>query len=81
MPHGDVATFHQGGQWKTKVESGSEHSHVSRDEAMNAGRDLPALKVERTILRMEGTMGDRKTYGHDSRDVARLTSLTSLQHC
>jgi hypothetical protein len=72
MPHGDVETYHQDGSWKTKIEgeSGSEQSHPSRDEAIDAGRDLAqGLKVEHIIRRLDGTIGERSTYGHDPRDI------------
>jgi Uncharacterized protein conserved in bacteria (DUF2188) len=72
MPHGDVETYHQDGSWKNRIEgqSGDMESYASRDEAVAAGRDLAReLKVEHIIRRLDGTIGERSTYGHDPRDI------------
>jgi Uncharacterized protein conserved in bacteria (DUF2188) len=72
MPHGDVETYHQGGEWKTRIEGeeGSEQTHGSRDDAVSAGRAMARdRKVEHIIKQLDGTIGERNSYDHDPREV------------
>ena len=72
MPEGDVETYHEHGLWKNKIEGdiGDVGTYFLRDEAIGQGRKLAIDgKVEHIIRRVDGTIGERNTYGHNSRDV------------
>jgi hypothetical protein len=72
MPKGDVETYHQDGTWKNKVEGddSAESTHDTKDEAIQAGRDMArSRKVEHIIKNMDGTIAERNSYGHDPRNV------------
>jgi hypothetical protein len=72
MPSGDVGTYHQDGHWRNRIEGqeGAVGAYDDRDTAISEGRELArALKVEHIIRRMDGTIGERNSYGHDPRDV------------
>jgi Uncharacterized protein conserved in bacteria (DUF2188) len=72
MPQGDIKTYHDQGQWKNRIEgeSGDGDAYESRDEAIAKGRQLAMdRRVEHIIRRLDGTFGERNTYGNDPRDI------------
>ena len=47
---------------------------------MAAGRDeVRSRKVEHIIRNLDGTLGERDSYGNDPREIPRLTRLVSRQ--
>ena len=72
MPEGDVLTFHADGTWRNRVE-GHEllpGEHDTRAETVAVGRDEARdRKVEHIVHNLDGTIGERNTYGHDPRDI------------
>jgi hypothetical protein len=72
MPAGDVETYHVDGRWRNRVEALADlpGAYDSKDEAVRAGRDeARERKVEHLIRNLDGTIGERHTYGHDPRDI------------
>ncbi|MGW5341077.1 DUF2188 domain-containing protein [Rhodococcus pyridinivorans] len=72
MPAGDVETFHQDGSWHNRIEGSSDllSTYPTREEAVAAGRDeARQRKVEHLVHNLDGTIGERNTYGHDPRDI------------
>ncbi|MCB1298395.1 MAG: DUF2188 domain-containing protein [Microthrixaceae bacterium] len=72
MPHGDVETFHQDGQWRNRIEGDQilEGSFETKAEAVDAGRELArSRQVEHIIRKENGQISDRSTYGEDPRDI------------
>jgi len=72
MPHGDIETFHEDGQWHNRVEGegGLLGSYDDKATAVAEGRDIAKdHKVEHIIKNLDGTIADRSTYGHDPRDI------------
>ena len=72
MPAGDVETFHQDGIWKNRIESGETlpGEWDTKDPAVAAGRnEARGRKVEHIVRHVDGSIGDRSTYGHDPRDI------------
>ncbi|AYA26603.1 hypothetical protein SAMN02745947_04536 [Rhodococcus rhodochrous J3] len=72
MPAGDVETFHQDGSWHNRIEGASDllGTYATREEAVAAGRDeARRRKVEHLVHNLDGTIGERNTYGHDPRDI------------
>jgi hypothetical protein len=72
MPRDDIETYQDQGQWRNKIEgeTGDLGTFASRDEAIAKGRQLAMdRKVEHIIRRVDGTIGERNTYGHDPRDI------------
>ncbi|MBF4614990.1 DUF2188 domain-containing protein [Curtobacterium sp. VKM Ac-1376] len=69
---GDIETYHQDGQWQSKVEGTDDVfgvAHTKR-EAVVLGRDRArAEKVEHIIRNEDGTIHERSTYGHDPRSI------------
>ena len=72
MPEGDVLTFHADGKWHNRIE-GHEPlpgEYDTRAQAVAAGRDEARdRKVEHIVHNLDGTIGERNTYGHDPRDI------------
>lgn len=72
MPAGDVETFHKNDAWHNRVEGATEilGTYTTREEAVRAGRDeARRRKVEHIVHNLDGTIGERNTYGHDPRDI------------
>lgn len=72
MPAGDVETFHENGKWRNRIETESVLSGEweTKEPAVAAGRDeARARRVEHIIRNLDGTIGERDTYGHDPRDI------------
>jgi len=70
MPHGDIETYLEGGQWRNRVEGEDEvlSSHDDKEEAAAAGRrEAHERQVEHFIRKETGsigeTTGDRKGRG------------------
>ena len=73
MPEGDVETFHKDGKWWNRIEGHEDldGEFDRKDEAVDVGREeAREQKVEHIIRKLDGTIGERDTYGHD-----RATSL------
>ena len=72
MPSGDIETFHEAGVWKDR-EQGSDpilSSHDTKQRAVEASRSLAqSRRVEHIIKNMDGTIGERNSYGNNPRDV------------
>ncbi len=72
MPEGDVETYHADGAWKNRVEGHGDlpATYGTREDAVDAGREeAKDRRVEHIIRKLDGTIGDRHTYGHDPRDI------------
>jgi len=69
---GDIETYHQDGQWQSKVEATDDVfgvAHTKR-EAVALGRErAKAEHVEHIIRNEDGTIHERSTYGHDPRNI------------
>ncbi|UYK40994.1 DUF2188 domain-containing protein [Microbacterium terricola] len=68
MAKGDVSTYNEDGQWKSKVEGSSRAAHVggTKAEQQAVGRQMAQDRhVEHTIRRMDGTIGAKNSYGND----------------
>ncbi len=72
MPEGDVETFHVDGKWKNRIEG---HQTLPGDfdakaPAVEAGREEARdRRVEHIIRKLDGTIGERNSYGHDPRNI------------
>ena len=52
------------------IRTGSRPCNPTREEAVEAGRDeARRRKIEHLVHHLDGTIGERKTYGHDPRDI------------
>ena len=72
MPQGDVETYHSAGRWRNRVEGRDQlpGEYETRAAAVEAGRgEARERKVEHIIRRLDGTIGERNTYGHDPRNI------------
>ncbi|MDN4173931.1 DUF2188 domain-containing protein [Nocardioides sp. SOB77] len=72
MAKGDISTYHEDGQWKNKVEGSSRaaNTHSTKAEAESKGRDMAQeRKVEHTIRKMDGTIGEKNSYGNDPPNI------------
>jgi hypothetical protein len=70
MANGDVITYYENGQWKSKVAGNDRASHVggTKAEQQAIGRDMAReRKVEHEIRNMDGTIGEKNSYGSDPR--------------
>lgn len=72
MPEGDIETFHKDGMWRNRVEGNQvlPGEYDNKADAQAAGRkEARERKVEHIIRNLDGTIGERNTYGHDPRDI------------
>lgn len=72
MAKGDIETYNEDGQWKNRPQGNERASsvHGTKKEAQEAGRDMARdRKVEHVIKKMDGTIGEKNSYGNDPRDV------------
>jgi hypothetical protein len=72
MPKGDVETFHQNGKWHNKIEGndGVLSTYDTKEEAAMAARQRAMNdKVEHIVRNMDGTIGERNSYGNDPRNI------------
>lgn len=70
MPNGDIITYYEDGEWKSKVAGSSRAAHVggTKAEQQAVGRGMAIdRKVEHEIRKMDGTIGDKNSYGNDPR--------------
>jgi hypothetical protein len=70
MPNGDIITYYEDGQWKSKVGGNERATHVggTKAEQQAVGRDMAReRKVEHEIRNMDGTIGKKNSYGNDPR--------------
>lgn len=68
MAKGDIVTYHEDGEWKSKVEGSSRAAHVggNKTDQERVGRDMARERgVEHTIRNMDGTIGKKNSYGKD----------------
>jgi Uncharacterized protein conserved in bacteria (DUF2188) len=68
MATGDVLTYHEDGEWKSKVEGSSRAAHVggTKAEQQAVGRGMAVeRKVEHIIENKDGEIGQRNSYGND----------------
>jgi len=63
-----IETYNEGGEWKSKVQGSSRAAHVGGTKAEQAaiGRDMARARgAEHTIKKMDGTIGEKNSYGND----------------
>jgi hypothetical protein len=68
MARGWIHTVHRDGRWHNEVEGGqrASSSHDTREAAVERGRELAInARTEHVIHRMDGTIGQRNSYGGD----------------
>lgn len=72
MPAGDVAVFHQNGNWRIRTEGGETKANLfeTKDEAVEVAREFArAFGVELIIRNLDGTIEARDSHGHDPRAI------------
>jgi len=72
MPAGDVETYRTDGKWRNRIEALDDvpGEHDTKAEAVRVGREESReRKVEHIIRNLDGTIGERNTYGHDPRNI------------
>ena len=72
MPAGDVETYRADGKWRNRIEALDDvpGEHDTKAEAVRVGREESReRKVEHIIRNLDGTIGERNTYGHDPRNI------------
>lgn len=64
----NIETYHEDGQWKNRQQGNKRASsvHDTKAEAQPKGRDMAKDRgVEHIIKNMDGTIGERNSYGND----------------
>lgn len=67
-----IETYYEDGQWKNRQQGNERASnvHETKAEAQAKGREMAKeRKAEHTIKKMDGTIGEKNSYGNDPRDV------------
>jgi hypothetical protein len=73
MPKGDIETFYEDGQWHVRAEGEGRllASYDDKDTAAAYGtRVAKDREVEHIVRRLDGTIEERNSYGHDPRNVS-----------
>lgn len=68
MAKGDISTYHEEGEWKSKVEGSSRAAHTggTKAEQQAVGRQMAEDRsVEHTVRKLDGTIGAKNSYGND----------------
>lgn len=68
MANDGVETYNEDGQWKNRVQGNSRASNTAetKAEAQAEGRRMAqARKVEHIVKKLDGTIGERNSYGDD----------------
>ena len=72
MPEGDVETYHSDGKWRNRIQGHQDlpGDYDTREDAVRAGRrEAEDRNVEHIVRKMDGTIGERSSHGHDPRNV------------
>jgi hypothetical protein len=70
MPDGDIVTYFEDGEWKSKVAGSFRAAHVggTKSEQQAVGRQMAQdRKVEHEIRNKDGQIGGKNSYGNDPR--------------
>jgi hypothetical protein len=70
MPNGDIITYSEDDEWKSKVAGSSRAAHVggTKAEQTAVGRRMAVdRKVEHEIRNLDGEIGAKNSYGNDPR--------------
>ncbi len=68
MAKGDIETYYENGQWKSKVEGSARAAHVGgkKKEQRAIGRGMAeSRKVEHIIRKKNGKVKEKISYGND----------------
>ena len=68
MAKGDIETYNDDGVWKNRAEGNSRASNTAptKAEAQAKGREMARERhVEHIVKKLDGTIGERNSYGHD----------------
>jgi len=68
MAKGDVETYNEGGEWKSKREGSSRAFAVGGTKAEQQATGQAVAKkdgVEHVIKKLDGTIGEKNSYGND----------------
>ncbi|MHA7261589.1 DUF2188 domain-containing protein [Arthrobacter sp. TMN-37] len=73
MPKGDIETFHDVGLWMNRRQAVDDKPWglaTTKEEAAAVGRSVArAEKVEHIIRNIDGTIGERNSYGNDPSSI------------
>ncbi len=73
MSRGDIETFHETGLWMNRRQAVDDKPWGladTKEAAAAIGRSVAkAEKVEHIIRNLDGTIGERNSYGYDPRNV------------
>jgi hypothetical protein len=72
MARSGIETYYEDGEWKNRVQGSSRaaNRHSTKVAAQKAGREMARKRrVEHTIKRKDGTIGEKNSYGNDPRNV------------
>jgi hypothetical protein len=67
-----IETCYEGGEWKNRVQGSSPaaNKHSTKAQAEKAGREMARKRrVEHTIKKKDGTIGEKNSFGNDPRNV------------
>lgn len=67
-----IITYSEDGDWKSKVAGSTRAAHVggTKAEQTAVGRQMAVDRgVEHTIRKMDGTIGEKNSYGNDPKNI------------
>jgi hypothetical protein len=73
MAQGNVETYFEGTEWHCRIQGEERPFHTSdtKERAEQAGREeARSRQVEHVIKSKDGTIDEKRSYGHDPRDVS-----------
>jgi hypothetical protein len=72
MAKAGIETYYEDGEWKNRVQGSSRaaNKHSTKAAAEKKGRQMARdRKVEHTIKKQDGTIGEKYSYGNDPRNI------------
>jgi hypothetical protein len=70
MAKGDIETYNEDGVWKNRPQGNDRASNTAANkaDAVAKGREMAKdRKVEHIVKKLDGTIGERNSYGNDPR--------------
>jgi hypothetical protein len=70
MAKGDIETYNEDGVWKNRAQGNDRASNTAdnKADAVAKGREMAKdRKVEHIVKKLDGTIGERNSYGNDPR--------------
>lgn len=69
MAKGDIETYYEDGQWRNRPEGNQRATNTAptEAEAQTTGREIAKDRGVEHVIKKDGTIGEKNSYGNDPR--------------